>query len=257
MPAITRRPDRPSTRPAAAGRWLSFVPLLWILAALVVSGVSLRVMFRTEATAAALGRLEPHAAGIASTSGLAPVMAEVASGGRSAQADLANGLYLAHAAAAMSDSGPDSGLDSGPASVQRRAVLDTAILAIMRARPRRLYWGEASAILAYARSQRDGIAAPATLASYAQSYRETPYLPNSGPWRIDYGFANWDRLAPDTRTALVNEAVWYARKGPGQRHAVFDRVRASSVGAYVVFMKVWLASRVGDADFVPLDGETP
>lgn len=159
--------------------------------------------------------------------------------------DLATGMTLARAAAKL------------PQGTERRLLLDKALTALQRGSSGRPFWGEAWTMSAYASSLRDGSDAPQTRSSFALGYRMSPYLVGAAPWRIDFGFTHWESLDPATQMAVIREAVWYSRRGAYERDAVFSRARGNSPRAYRAFMELWINSRVGDAAFVPLKGQTP
>ncbi|CAN5198182.1 hypothetical protein BH10PSE13_BH10PSE13_04540 [soil metagenome] len=155
--------------------------------------------------------------------------------GGAPSAVLADSLYVARFATAL------------PASPRRRSLLDLAVTRVTEILPSRRYWGEAWAILAFALASRDGERSPDVLRSFARSYLDSPYLPGLAGWRARYGLQNWDALGEGTRSAVAQEAVWYARRGSEEASGIFDLARRSP--GYWQFMRSWLRARPGDVDF--------
>jgi len=61
--------------------------------------------------------------------------------------------------------------------------------------------------VAYGRAL-DGDGTASTLQALEKSYAAAPFLLREGPWRVRYGAANWRRLSPALRAAVIDEEVW-------------------------------------------------
>lgn len=134
--------------------------------------------------------------------------------------------------------------DTPPASMNDRANAALAQVALAEAAAaqqpalRDLYLSRAEAALAHLRGRqldaqmhllavqagwaRKGRTDPQALADYAASYRAAPFMAGGALWRIAYGALVWDQLAPETRQAMLDEAVWLARRDGAMRPVVRD-----------------------------------
>lgn len=134
--------------------------------------------------------------------------------------------------------------DTPPSSLNDRANAALAQLALAEAdaaqQPalRDLYLARAEAALAHLRGrQPDGAVRllavqaawarklrtdPQALVDYAASYRATPFMARGALWRIAYGAQAWGDLSPATRQAMLDEAVWLARRDGAMRPVLRD-----------------------------------
>jgi hypothetical protein len=81
--------------------------------------------------------------------------------------------------------------------------------------------GETLTAIALLESSADDAGAQErAIAALTKSYRSAPYLRKSGLWRLWYAGHHWDALAPQTRRAVLAEAVWYGTLGKTDRDAV-------------------------------------
>jgi hypothetical protein len=132
-----------------------------------------------------------------------------------------------------------------PASARRSALLDQAVADAEAAAGDRPAWGEAWMVVAYARAIRDGVDSRDAEHALARSYQGARYLRYGAEWRVQAGLMAWQRLDPETRAAVVDEAVFLTRRSPELHAATFDRMRASP--AYSAFILRWAALRGTDA----------
>lgn len=80
----------------------------------------------------------------------------------------------------------------------------------------------------------------------AESYRYAPFLPDGSGWRAAYGMSQWDALTPNTRKAVIDEAIALSRINPARRSEMFAIARSSP--AYMPFLDRWHLVRMTDAD---------
>ena len=134
-----------------------------------------------------------------------------------------------------------------PDDPRRAALLAEANELATRAARSRPYWGEAWAVVAFARSLQGAAAAVDADVALAASYRATPYLRHAAAWRVRYGLGAFERLDASTRARIVDEAVWIARIDPASLDAIVDASRGSD--AYFPLLLRWRAMRENDADW--------
>lgn len=233
-------------RATVGDRRLPLLAALWSLTAAIAGVAAVWHLTTSSNPRRVLPQGETEATAASSADSLSQALHRARTGGNSGSSDVADGMHIAREAAK---------LPTG--STQRQRLLDTAIEQLQRGSVSRPFWGEAWTMNAYATALRDGPDAPATLSSFALGYRLSPYLKGSAGWRIAYGFANWQQLDHETRNAMLREAVWFSRRGMAERKMVFTHARGAAPDAYRAFMELWINSRVGDADFIPLKGQAP
>jgi hypothetical protein len=138
---------------------------------------------------------------------------------------------------------------------RRGPLLDRASTELSELEGARPYWGERDAAIAFVETLRSGDTSPTALHALSQSYREAPYLRQSGSWRVEYGLREWENLDSEARAHLLDEAVWLSRDDVRVLNGTLDAMRGTQ--AYRGFMTRWVISRRDDADFGPVDGLPP
>ena len=138
---------------------------------------------------------------------------------------------------------------------RRAPLLDRAAAELSTLQSARPYWGERAATLAFVEMLRSGDSSPAALNALSESYREAPYLRQSGSWRVEYGLRQWEQLDAETQAHLLDEAVWLSRDDVKILNGMLDAMRGTQ--AYRGFMTRWVISRRDDADFGPVNGLPP
>lgn len=94
---------------------------------------------------------------------------------------------------------------------QRRAgQLDTAGQLLDAALVQRPDWPSALIEQSYLGVVRAGIDSPAALGALEQSYRAARLSRTGAPWRVHMASLAWPGLGAETRTAMLEEALWFA-----------------------------------------------
>lgn len=128
--------------------------------------------------------------------------------------------------------------------VARRARLDLARHAIDVAGKARPGWGDVGIAAAYVAAVGDGATSAAATTALRQSYVTAPYARNAAAWRVASGIGAWNVLDPETRNAVIDEAVWLSGSTYDAQVAVLDLMRGSP--AYAPFLLRWREARLRD-----------
>jgi len=55
---------------------------------------------------------------------------------------------------------------------------------------------------------------PQGMSDFDRSYTMSPLDHDAGPWRINFALENWDRLSPEQRKTVIDEANWLFVRDP-------------------------------------------
>jgi long-subunit fatty acid transport protein len=127
----------------------------------------------------------------------------------------------------------DGFAEADPARLNDRASAALAQAALIEAgaargeAQRAMYLARAQAVVAHLRKARPDwgptlllAAQMGDLRAFAASYRVAPFMMAAARWRIAFGVEHWADLPPDTRGAVIEEAVWLTTYDGGTRGAV-------------------------------------